>query len=213
MGIYDKLAAIQAKLFVPKDQRNDFGKYKYRSCEDILKQLKPICNEVKCVTHITNDMAEVGGRVYVKAIVTLTDLETGEHIESIAYAREEESKKGQDGSQITGTSSSYARKYALAGMFCIDNEKDSDATNDAVKDEDETPKRQNAKKPDKAKDLVKEASARAKVIAFCKRHEMSDESIQKICKLYGIKDLNEMKLEQAEHYIKTLENKGGNINE
>ncbi len=129
MSIYSKLAAIQGELLVPKGQRNDFGKYNYRSCEDILKALKPLSDKNRCMVFITNDLEHVGEFNYVKATVTFVDLETGEHIESTAHAREEATKKGMDGSQITGASSSYARKYALAGLFCIDNEKDSDATN------------------------------------------------------------------------------------
>lgn len=128
--IYDKLAKIQETLFVPKDQKNNFGNYNYRSCEDILKTVKPLCKEHGCVLYISNEMESYGDRVYVKATCHLRDLEDGSEIISTAHAREEETKKGMDGSQITGASSSYARKYALAGLFCIDNEKDSDATNE-----------------------------------------------------------------------------------
>lgn len=129
MSIYEKLANIQNALFVPKGQKNNFGGYNYRTCEDIMKQVKPLCAENKCVLFITNDLVDVDGRVYVKATARLVDTEDGTSVESTAHAREEETKKGMDGSQITGASSSYARKYALAGLFCIDNEKDSDATN------------------------------------------------------------------------------------
>ena len=130
MSIYEKLAKIQEKLFVPKGQKNDFGKYNYRSCEDILKNVKPICAEVKATLVISNEIVNIGGWNYVEATVRLVDLENGEILESKAQAREEETKKGMDASQVTGACSSYARKYALAGLFCIDNEKDSDATND-----------------------------------------------------------------------------------
>lgn len=132
MNIFGKLALIQKDLFVPKDNRNDFGKYNYRSCEDILKTVKPLCEANGCVLYITNDLVNIGDRNYVEAKVKLIDTETGEMIESTAHAREEETKKGMDGSQITGASSSYARKYALAGLFSIDNEKESDATNNCV---------------------------------------------------------------------------------
>lgn len=127
--IYQKLSEIQKELFVPKGQKNTFGKYNYRSCEDILKAVKPICEKNGCVLTITNSLENIGDRFYVKATAVLVELETGERIESVAHAREEAEKKGMDGSQITGASSSYARKYALAGLFCIDNEADSDATN------------------------------------------------------------------------------------
>ena len=125
-----KLMKIQSELFVPKDQRNDFGKYNYRSCEDILTAVKPICEKYGCMLFMGESVPVlVGDRIYIKVDVTLYDTEGRAFYTSTAYAREEETKKGMDGSQITGAAISYARKYALAGMFCIDNEKDSDATN------------------------------------------------------------------------------------
>lgn len=129
MGIFQKLSDIQKELIAPKGQHNDFGKYNYRSCEDIVKALKPLCDKYKCVVYMTNDLVQVGDRIYIEATVTLADLESEASITTKAQAREEAEKTGMDGSQITGASSSYARKYALAGLFMIDNEKDSDATN------------------------------------------------------------------------------------
>lgn len=129
MSIYKKLADIQKELFVPKGNTNDFGGYKYRSCEDILKMAKPLCEKNGCVLYMTNELHHIGDENYAKAIVFLVDTESGEQIYSEAFAREEKEKKKMDGSQITGASSSYARKYALAGLFSIDNEKDSDTTN------------------------------------------------------------------------------------
>lgn len=137
-SIYAKLAEIQKELFVPKGQTNSFGKYNYRSCEDILKTVKPLCEKNKCVLAMTNEMKQIGDRNYVEAKVSLIDTETGECISSSAHAREDADKKGMDGCQITGSASSYARKYALAGLFCIDNEKDSDATNTHGKDDKQT---------------------------------------------------------------------------
>lgn len=135
MTIYEKLLNIQTELKAPKGQRNNFGKYNYRSCEDILEAVKPLLKKEKC-TLIINDEIErlearyyIKARYYVKATVDLIDVETGEKISTNAYAREEESKKGMDGSQVTGASSSYARKYALNGLFAIDDTKDSDTTN------------------------------------------------------------------------------------
>lgn len=125
-----KLGAIQLKLKAPKNQRNNFGGYNYRSAEDILEAVKPLAIENGAVVNITDDIIEVGGRIYVKATVRLIDLDSEQAIETTAMAREEETKKGMDGSQITGAASSYARKYALNGMFAIDDTKDSDATND-----------------------------------------------------------------------------------
>lgn len=150
MSIYEKLSSIQKELIAPKGQYNDFGKYPYRSCEDIVKALKPLCDKNSCVLYMTNELQDIGGRNYVKATVKLIDLESGEFIESSAHAREEETKKGMDGSQITGASSSYARKYALSGLFCIDNEKDSDATNETPKESKDTTSRSDLVYVDKA---------------------------------------------------------------
>lgn len=133
MTIEEKLLQIQNLLFVPKGNYNDFGKYSYRSCEDILKAVKPLCEEAKTVLYMDTLIEPIGDRIYVRARVTLKDLESKDTITVDGYAREEETKKGMDGSQITGTATSYARKYALAGLFGIDNEKDSDATNDTPK--------------------------------------------------------------------------------
>jgi hypothetical protein len=125
MNIYEKLTEIQQKLKAPKNQFNTFGGYHYRSCEDILEALKPLLNGIGL--HINDDVVEVGGRVYVRATVTLTY--SDQSISVSGFAREEETKKGMDGSQITGAASSYARKYALNGLFLIDDNKDSDTTN------------------------------------------------------------------------------------
>lgn len=128
MNIYEKLLAIQTKLKAPKNQYNEFGKYYYRNCEDILEAVKPLCNEVKAAVIITDAIELIGSRYYVVATAKLIDLEGegGTYIENTAYAREDDTKKGMDGSQITGASSSYARKYALNGLFAIDDNRDSD---------------------------------------------------------------------------------------
>lgn len=124
----EKLMKIQQELKAPKGQYNNFGNYSYRSCEDILEAVKPLLLREKLVLKLSDELVQIGERYYIKATAKLID-ENGE-IENIAYAREEESKKGMDGSQITGASSSYARKYALNGLFLIDDVKDSDSTND-----------------------------------------------------------------------------------
>lgn len=126
-NIYSKLIAIQSELKAPKGQYNSFGKYKYRSCEDILEAVKPLLCKYQCALVISDDICMMGDRIYVKATAKL--ISGSEQIESSAFAREEETKKGQDASQVTGSTSSYARKYALNGLFCIDDTKDSDATN------------------------------------------------------------------------------------
>ena len=129
MSVYTKLLNVQSELKAPKSQYNSFGKYKYRSCEDILEALKPILNKNKATVIISDDILFVEGRHYIKATVKFIDTENGEMVENSALAREDEVKKGMDSSQITGSVSSYARKYALNGMFAIDDTKDSDSTN------------------------------------------------------------------------------------
>ena len=124
-----ELIAIQSKLKAPKTQFNKFGGYKYRKAEDILEAVKPLLAEQKCILIITDDIVMVGNRTYVKATAIIKN-EKGERIETTGWAREEETKKGMDGSQITGASSSYARKYALNGLFAIDDNADSDTAND-----------------------------------------------------------------------------------
>ena len=121
-----ELNAIQKKLKAPKGQYNSFGKYAYRSCEDILEAVKPLLGT--CVLMISDEVVEVGGRVYVSATATIKNTD-GDMVSTVAYAREPESRKGMDESQITGACSSYARKYALNGLFCIDDAKDADAQN------------------------------------------------------------------------------------
>jgi hypothetical protein len=126
-----ELIAIQSTLNAPKGQYNAFGKYKYRSCEDILGAVKPLLNKFGCTLTISDDVVMVGTRIYIKATATITN-SAGEKEVTTAYAREEEQKKGMDGSQVTGAASSYARKYALNGLFAIDDTKDADTLNTSV---------------------------------------------------------------------------------
>lgn len=125
--IQKSLTFIQSKLNAPKNQKNSFGNYNYRSCEDILSAVKPLLTETKTTLTLSDEIVLVGNRYYVKATATLSD--GTESIFTVAYARETQDKKGMDESQITGAASSYARKYALNGLFCIDDTKDADATN------------------------------------------------------------------------------------
>ena len=132
--IYETLQKIQTELKAPKGQYNSFGKYKYRSCEDILEAVKPILAKYNASITLSDSLEYIGNRYYIKATATLHIAES-ESCQVTAFAREEEEKKGMDGSQITGTASSYARKYALNGLLAIDDTKDSDATNDKAKNE------------------------------------------------------------------------------
>ena len=128
--IHEKLQGIQSSLKAPKGQINKFGGYTYRSAEDILTAVKPLLTKYGVTLVISDDIVGVEGRVYVKATAVLAESESDYSIQVQGFAREAESRKGMDDSQITGSASSYARKYALNGLFAIDDTKDADATND-----------------------------------------------------------------------------------
>lgn len=147
--LHKKLWTIQQTLNAPKNQRNNFGGYNYRSAEDILEAVKPLLQNITLT--VSDEIVLIGNRYYVKATATLSD---GEDVIAVtAYAREEESKKGMDASQLTGATSSYARKYALNGLFCIDDAKDPDTdayakqTNQQPRQQKNPPKQQQQKAP------------------------------------------------------------------
>ena len=133
MSITETLSAIQTQLKAPKNQFNKFGNYKYRSCEDILEGLKPLLAEHKAALVLNDEIQVISNRIYVKATATLK--QGKDEISTTAYAREAESKKGMDDAQVTGATSSYARKYALNGLFACDDTKDADATNQHGKEQ------------------------------------------------------------------------------
>ena len=126
VDLLKKLNIIQFELEAPKNQYNSFGKYKYRSCEDILEGLQPLLSKHGCVVTLSDSIKAVGDRIYVEATATIYDCESGQELSNTASAREADQKKGMDSSQVTGATSSYARKYALNGLFAIDDEKDAD---------------------------------------------------------------------------------------
>ena len=147
MNIIEKLFTIQQKAVSPKDQNNDFGGFKYRNVEGILKNIKPVLQEMKMYCKLSDEAVEVNGSTYIKATAALIDTESGEIISSTAYAREMESKKGMDASQCTGSASTYARKYALSGLLGLDDSKtapviETDSQNPAEHDEEQTLSRQ-----------------------------------------------------------------------
>lgn len=192
MNVYEKLIAIQSELKAPKSQYNNFGKYAYRNCEDILESLKPLLKEHKSTIYISDEIVTVLERFYVKATVTFIDAETGEKIINTAYAREEEDKKGMDGSQVTGSSSSYARKYALNGMFAIDDTKDSDFTNTTVKGDNSA---------------LSEAQIK-RLLAIASKVNISADDVKKVvAKTFGVQDLRKMNKQQYEEICSRLEKK------
>jgi hypothetical protein len=142
MKINEKLTSLQQELKAPKNLYNSFGKYKYRNLESILEGVKPLLVTYRLGLTITDEVVAVGSRIYIKAVATLSDLDSDEKITVSAMAREAESKKGMDESQVTGTASSYARKYCMNGLFLIDDTKDADTDEYRMQSErqQETPK-------------------------------------------------------------------------
>ena len=197
MNIYEKLMNIQSELKAPKGQFNKFGNYKFRSCEDILEAVKPICKKYNTELILSDTLQNIGDRYYIKAEATLIDVENGEHVENSAFAREEETKKGMDGSQITGTASSYARKYALNGLFNIDDTKDADTNEYAEQNKaiDEMQKNE-FKVSEKVTDL--EAKTIYGLIINGKR------DLNKFLAHYKINNTNELTKEQYVEALKML---------
>lgn len=181
----EKLAKIQVNLKAPKNLYNSFGKYKYRNVEGIQEALKPMLDEYKVTVTLADEIVEVGGRVYVKATATIADCESGEALSVSAYAREAESKKGMDDAQVTGATSSYARKYALNGLFLLDDTKDVD-----TEEYQSQSKRGTAKAKSKSDDGLPfeigddaPKSYREQLREFCKENNYDPKSIIQICGL------------------------------
>lgn len=190
--MYKKLLEVQQKLKAPKSNYNSFGKYNYRSCEDILEGLKPVLEEVKALVLLKDEVVMIGDRYYIKATAYFVDIETGKDISSVAYAREDLDKKGMDLAQVTGSVSSYARKYALNGLFCIDDTKDSDATNTHGKDKDEP-------------HILTEGQVN-RVFAIAKSKGYNAESVKKAAiKKYSVTDIKFLSKEQYDEFCKGYE--------
>ena len=184
LNVSEKLMLVQEKLRAPKTEYNSFGKYKYRNTESILKAVKPLLSEVKALITLEDDVIFLEGRYYVKTTASFIDVESGEKISTSASAREEENKKGMDGSQITGAAGSYSRKYALNGLLLIDDNKDADATNNGE------PKKPAPTKP-------KSSKARDEVLKYIKENSLV---MADIAKEFGLsKDTTD------EVYTSTLE--------
>ena len=188
-----ELIKIQSELKAPKNQFNNFGKYKYRSAEDILEAVKPLLAKNNCIMTISDSIQEVAGRFYVQATATITN-EDGASVSVQAYAREADSKSGMDASQITGACSSYARKYALNGLFLIDDTKDAD-TDEQHKQTTAKPKKA-AKKEEK--DEMKEA-----ILADIKKMN-TREDLTKIWRGYAT-------LQKEDWFIEAVQVRGAEI--
>lgn len=192
--IHEKMVEVQKELKAPKGQTNKFGNYNYRSAEDIVEAVKPLLHARSLIMTISDDIVEVGGRIYVEATVRILAEGQNQIIETKAYAREAETKKGMDESQITGAASSYARKYALNGMFAIDDTKDADATND------------HGKKDSVTKDLTEEDYTKEKQQAdfdrvmtdLCQADDL--QTLTKVWTDYGRRVVNGLKAVGNEKY-------------
>ena len=199
MTVYEKLMRVQEELKAPKGQDNSFGKYNYRNCEDILEAVKPICKKNNALIVLSDDVSQIGERFYVKAAARFVDAETGEAIVNTAYAREEDVKKGMDGSQITGAASSYARKSALNGLLCIDDSKDSDSTN-VGDNTDEEVKEFIPATVDQMRDMISFADAYAEMCT-----ETDSNGVWKLLKTkYGFEHTEDISTELADKIIKQL---------
>ena len=199
MNVYEKLMTVQTKLRAPKGQYNSFGKYSYRSCEDILEALKPLLAEVGAIVNVSDEIKLIGNRFYVEATASFIDVETGERMIAKASAREAETKKGMDDSQVTGSVSSYARKYALNGLFAIDDNKDADSTNTHGKDI----------KPNMTPVSGLSEAQIKRLLAIGNKSGFNKDTIVKtVKKLYGC-ELKDMTREQYNEVCNRLESKGG----
>lgn len=202
--VYKKLLEVQSELKVPKNLYNMFGKYYYRNAESILEAVKPLLKKVGAALVVTDTIEAIGNRIYVKATAVFTDTESMEQITCSASAREEENKKGMDASQITGAASSYARKYALNGLFCLDDNKDADA----LPQENTKEKSENGKNPEKVSnaELICELFLELDRAGF---------TMEAVFRKYNVKRVEELTVEQLKHNITELKklpdkkNKGG----
>lgn len=195
MNVYEKLATVQQELIAPKNQYNKFGNYNYRSCEDILEGLKPLLQKVKAVVKITDEVVLIGDRYYIKATATFIDIENGESVSNIAYAREEENVKGMSCSQVTGSASSYARKYALNGLFCIDDVKDADSRDNRQSEATEPKKaeeQQQKKAEEQQQEIERMKISEVKVKSLQARCEKEGVPIDKITRLYKVGSIAEL---------------------
>ena len=172
MSVYEKLLIVQRKLNAPKNKFNKFGNYYYRNCESIMEGVKPLLNEVKATLIVTDDIVQVAERIYVKATAKFIDIEDGQFIEANAFAREPIASKGMADSQITGASSSYARKYVLSGLFCIDDNDDEDTQE--VSDAERKQLAEEKRKAD-AEAIANQNAQRQKAIADEKEAQKTDE--------------------------------------
>ena len=243
-NVLKKLFDIQQELKVPKSQRNNFGNYNFRNCEDIMEASKPICKKYNCLLTCSDEIIVIGEhnpylyeekyydkelkkeniktscvgqqRFYVQATATLYDLDSGESISVTAEAREEETKKGMDASQITGASSSYARKYALNGLLQLDDNKDADTNEFARQQKNQSSVKKSNDKQDFQNEKISDEQVKKIHILFSKIEKMENQAFknftnmeakQKVYETYKVKSSKELTKNDAIKMIKLLESK------
>jgi hypothetical protein len=190
MTIFEKLAQIQQELVAPKGQKNTFGNYNYRSCEDIEHAVKPLLKKYNSTIVMDGgSMSVVEDRIYMTVKVIFIDLDTGDQYMTSATVREEESKKGMDATQVSGACISYARKYALAGLLMIDNEKDADTDSYTKKKKDAE---EDEKHADEVEFVQNAKISEAKVGVLKKMCSTESVSIEKLCEAYKVKSLEDL---------------------
>ena len=195
--ILEKLQKVQNEIKAPKNLYNSFGKYKYRNVEGILESFKPYGKKYGLALTISDEIVQIGERIYVKAIASLHDIETSESIQNTAFARESLEKKGMDDSQITGTASSYARKYALNGLFLLDDTKDADT--------DEYHNQVSQEEEQKIEEISNMKIAPLKVDVLKKRCAADDVPLDRILKLYKLKSIEDMTEKQFQNCMQYWE--------
>lgn len=186
MNVHEKLLHVQQNLKAPKSQYNKFGDFHYRSCEDIQEAVKPLLAEVKAVLLTGDEIVQIGSRFYIKATATFQDTESPECVSNTAYARENEEKPKMDAAQITGSCSSYARKYALNGLFCIDDSRDPDTQ------EQKAPVAPAQNKGTRSGQQV----SKEELDALCREAERTGTDLSKVCARYKVRSIKELSPEQ-----------------
>lgn len=186
LSLVQKVVLVQNELKAPKGQFNKFGNYKYRSCEDIVESLKPILKKYEIMLNLSDELVLIGDRYYIKAVAGLTD--GTDVIQSVAYAREPEALTGMSASQITGTASSYARKYALNGLLAIDDTKDPD-TDEFAKTTEQEPKEEQKATPNQIKVLA---------------NVYKDENLKKLLEANNISKIEDLPMTKASELISKL---------
>lgn len=208
MKIHEKLLYVQRSLKAPKNQYNEFGNFHYRSCEDILEGVKPLLAEVKAVLLIGDEVVQIGNRFYVKATAVFQDTESPDLVKNTAFAREDDGKAKMDGAQTTGSCSSYARKYALNGLFCIDDSKDPDFSqgNPAAgnKGKESNGSRVQTGRKESGTSVRKPQVSKADLEKLISEAQRTGTDLSMVCERYQVKHINHLSKEQYEKAMRVF---------